>query len=179
MRFLMRLGDHVARREVEEPAVELHGVLGEARDERLHRLFPHVALVAHPAAERMELDGPLPLAESELDPAAAQQIERGDALGNADRMVGRELDDAVAEPDARRPLARRAQEDLGRGRVRVLLEEVVLHLPRVVVAQPVGQLDLIERVLEEPVLAVRGPRPRKLVLVEDPESHRAPFVYPG
>ena len=54
---------------------------------------------------------------------------------------------------------------------RVLLEEVVLDLPRVVVAEPVGELDLVEAVLEQLVLAVVGPRARELVLVEDPEPH--------
>ncbi len=43
--------------------------------------------------------------------------------------------------------------------------------PRVVVAEPVGQLDLGERILEEPVLALVRPRPRQLLLVEDPEFH--------
>ena len=84
----------------------------------------------------------------------------------------------MAEPDAGRALARRGQEDLGRRRVAVLLEEVVLDLPDVVVAETVGQLDLLERVLEEPVLAVLAPRPRQLVLVEDPELHEPP-VYTG
>ena len=52
-----------------------------------------------------------------------------------------------------RALAARGEEHLGRGGVRVLLEEVVLDLPRVVDAELVGELDLVERVLEEPLLA--------------------------
>jgi hypothetical protein len=36
--------------------------------------------------------------------------------------------------------------------VRVLLEEVVLDLPRVVDAEAVGELDLVERLLEEALL---------------------------
>ena len=53
----------------------------------------------------------------------------------------------------------------------VLLEEVVLDLPGVVVAEPVGELDLVERVLEERVLALLGPWPGQLELVEDSELH--------
>jgi len=49
--------------------------------------------------------------------------------------------------------------------VGVLLEEVVLDLPRVVDAEPVGQLDLAEGVLEELELAAFRPRARELVLV--------------
>ena len=54
-------------------------------------------------------------------------------------------------------LARRGEEHLGRRGVAVLLEEVVLDLPGVVVAEPVGQLDLVERVLEQLVLVVSLP----------------------
>ena len=90
----------------------------------------------------MELDGALALAEPELDATAGEQVERGDALGDADRMVGRQLDDAVAEADAARPLARRAEEDFRRRAVRVLLEEVMLDAPGVVEPEPVGELDL-------------------------------------
>ena len=61
----------------------------------------------------------------------------------------------------RMPLVRwlaAARNTSGAERVRVLLEEVVLDLPDVVDAEPVGQLDLVERVLEQLVLAVLGPR---------------------
>src|SRR5712692_9599783 len=49
---------------------------------------------------------------------------------------------------------------------------MVLHLPGVVDAQPVGELHLGQRVLEEPELGAVLPGPRQLVLVEDPELHR-------
>jgi hypothetical protein len=48
---------------------------------------------------------------------------------------------------------------------------VVLDLPRVVDAEAVRELDLVERVLEEALFAVRVPRPGQLMLVEDPEAH--------
>ena len=108
----------------------------------LHRLLPALALVAHADVEGMQLGRPRRLAHAEIDAAARQQIERGDALGDAVRLVGGELDHAVAEPDALGALAGGAEEDLGRGGVRVLLEEVMLDLPGVVVAQLVGELDL-------------------------------------
>src|SRR5260221_8550907 len=43
--------------------------------------------------------------------------------------------------------------------------------PRVVVAKAVGELDLVEAVLEEFVFGVFVPRPRELVFIEDPEFH--------
>src|SRR4051794_4107649 len=87
------------------------------------------------------------------------------------RLIGGELHDAMAQPDALGALAGRAQEDFRRRRVRVLLEEVVLDLPRVVVAELVGELDLAERILQQLVLALRAPRARQLMLVEDAEFH--------
>jgi hypothetical protein len=54
-------------------------------------------------------------------------------------------------------LAGGGEEDLGSRGVGVLLQEVVLDLPGVVVAQPVGQLDLVEGLLEEDVLAAGLP----------------------
>src|SRR5207245_780639 len=71
------------------------------------------------------------------------------------------------------PLTGSGEEHLRRRGVRVLLEEVVLDLPREVVAQPIGELDLVERLLQQPILAALVPRPGELVLVEDPEPHGA------
>ena len=70
-----------------------------------------------------------------------------------------------------RPLGGGGEEHLGGRGVRVLLEEVVLDLPHVVEPEPVGELDLLERVEQELRLAAVGPRPGELVLVEDPEPH--------
>ena len=116
------------------------------------------------------------LTGAEVDPAVRHEVEGGDPLGHAGRVVEalRELHDAVAEPDAARALAGRGEEHLGGRGVAVLLEEVVLDLPHVVEADAVGQLHLVERVLEELVLVVGGPGSRELVLVEESEVHRAP-----
>src|SRR5579883_1716506 len=87
------------------------------------------------------------------------------------RLIGGELDHAVAEPDALGALAGGAEEYFRRGRVRVFLEKVMLDFPRIVVAELVGQLDLRQRILQELVLALRSPRPRQLMLVENAEFH--------
>ena len=67
-----------------------------------------------------------------------EQIEHRDALGDTRRMIGGELEDAVAEPDVLGALARGGEEGFRRGRVRVFFEEVMLDHPGVVVAEPVG-----------------------------------------
>ena len=104
------------------------------------------------------------------------QVERRDPLRDPRRVVERRrcLHDAVAEADALGALRDRGEEHLGRAGVAVLLEEVVLDLPHVVDAEPVGELALLERVLDQRVLGVFLPRARELVLVEDPELHAGP-----
>ena len=92
--------------------------------------------------------------------------------------------DPVAETDALRALRGGGQEDPRGAGVRVLLQEVVLDLPRGVQAHAVGELDLLQGVLNEAVLAVVTPGAGDLVLVEDPEAHgrepnHAPFAATG
>ncbi len=53
----------------------------------------------------------------------------------------------------------------------VLLQEVVLDLPDVLHAEPVGQFDLFEGVGDELLLAGGAPGAGELVLVEDAELH--------
>ena len=55
----------------------------------------------------------------------------------------------MAEPDALRALRTGGEEDLRRGGVRVFLQEVVLDLPDVVDAEPVAELDLRQRILDD------------------------------
>src|SRR5205085_8115222 len=115
------------------------------------------------------------LAGPELHAPAGHEVERGDSLGDAGRMVHlrHDVHDAVAQPDPRGALARRREEHLRRGRVRVLLHEVVLDLPHVVEAGAVRDLDLLERVVVQALLGAVLPRAGKLVLVEEPEPHQA------
>ena len=80
----------------------------------------------------------------------------------------------MAEADVLGALAGGGQEHLRGRAVAVFLEEVVLDLPGVVVAELVGELDLVERLLEQHVLGVVVPRPRQLQLVEDSEFHDVP-----
>ena len=141
------------------------GMMARTASSKTSRLFSMVML------ERLELGDRGALAHAELDAAARQQVEAGDALGDAGGMVGRELQDAVAQPDLLGALAGGRQERGGRGRVGVFLEEVVLDLPGVVVAQLVGELELGERILVEPVLVALLPGARQLQLVEDAELH--------
>src|SRR5262249_3042528 len=63
------------------------------------------------------------------------------------------------------------EEHLGRGGVRELGQEVMLHLPDGVVAELVGEDDLLERLVVAAVLAALVVRLRHLELVEEVEFH--------
>jgi len=58
----------------------------------------------------------------------------------------------MADADARGPRGARREKDFRGGGVRVFLKEMVLDLPDVIDAEPVGQLDLGEGFMKEPVL---------------------------
>ena len=175
MRLLQRLRHHGAQRKLEELAVVLPAVVPEHRQRAAHRVFPDVALVAVAQVEGVQFGHRRAFAQAKLHAPVGDEIQRGDALGHPRRMVGGELHDAVPQADVARALACRRQEDLGGGGVGVLLQEVVLHFPCVVEPQAVRQFDLRQRLLQQPVLAVRLPVPRQLMLVEDAEFHaRAP-----
>ena len=69
-----------------------------------------------------------------------------------------------------------AEKHLRRRGMRIFLEEVVLDLPDVIDAEPVGEFDLFERILVEPQLGILVPGLRQLMLVKEAEFH--PLFYP-
>ena len=176
VRFLDGLRDDVARRHLHVLAVDAgERCLGHATDRDLETFQPLLALLQRIDTEARELGLTRRFAAAELDTPAADEVEHADPFGGARRMVElrRGQDDAVTEAHVLGALTACRQEHLGRRRVAVLLEEVVLDLPHVLDAERVGELDLIEGVLDELTLRAVVPRPPDLVLVEDPELHAA------
>ena len=171
VRLLQRLRHDHAQRDVPDLARVLAGPVLEHRHDGADRFLEDLALVLHGDAERLELGDRGALAHAELAAPVRQQVERRDPLGDPRRMVGRHLEDAVPQPDVLGPLARRREKRLRGGRVGILFEEVMLDLPRMVVAQPVRQFDLVQRVLIEPMLVAGRPRTGQLQLVEDAKLH--------
>ena len=171
MRLLHRLRHDIAQGNVEILAVMLGADLGEHREDRLDGFLEHLALGLHVAAERRQLGDRGALAHAEFAAAVGEQIEHRDALGDARRMIGGELEDAVAEPDLFGALARGGEEGFRRRRMRIFLEEVMLDHPGVVVAAAVGGLELRQRVLVQPELVALLPRAWQLQLIEDAELH--------
>ena len=114
MRLLHGFRHHVAQGNVEIFAVMLGAHFGEHRKDRLHRLLEHLALGFHVAAERRQFGDRRALAHAEFAAAVGEQIEHRDFLGDAGGMIGRELEDAVAEPDLLGALAGGGEEGFRR-----------------------------------------------------------------
>jgi hypothetical protein len=112
----------------------------------------------------IDADSPVPISTRPFD-------EAGDAFGHPLRRIGGQLHDAVAKPDVLGALRGGGQEHLGRRGMGVLLQEMMLHLPGVIITELVGQLDLIKRILIQLPFVIRPPRARQLQLVEDAEFH--------
>ena len=129
--------------------------------------------------ERDLLDQGGRLAGAPVHPSAGEDVEGGDTLGDADGMVVpvRREGDPVTDADALGARRHEREEDLGGGGVRVLVEPVVLDLPDAVVAQPVGELGLLEAVPEALGLLVAGGA-GDLHLEEEGELH-AGVLSPG
>src|ERR1019366_2079060 len=183
MGLLQRFRHHVAARHLEELTLEAgirvhHHHVGALLD----ALGPHPPLLdrIETDIETAELHQRSTFAGTEFDAPVGDEVEGGDALRDPRRMIvfRRHQTDAVAETDSFGALRARREEYLGRGVVRILLEKMVLDFPGVVDAELVGECDLIERLLKQPVLVAIVPRPRKLVLVKNAEFHgRATLLF--
>jgi hypothetical protein len=56
--------------------------------------------------------------------------------------------------------------------MRIFFEKMVLNFPGKIVAEAIGQFDLVERILIEVQFAIRLPRARQLQLIKYTEFHR-------
>jgi hypothetical protein len=175
VRLLDGLRHHVAAREGEAAALEAGvGVHDHHVGDLLGRLERHGALFLGGDGEAAQFQPRRALADAEVEPAAGDDVQRRQPLGGAGRVVvvGDHLADAVADPNGLGQRRAGRQEHLRGGGVGVFLEEVVLDLPGVVVAQAVGEHDLLQGLMEQPRLVALVPGLGQLVLVEDPEPHR-------
>ena len=75
-------------------------------------------------------------------------------------VVGDHLPDAVTEADGFGESRGGSEENFGRRGMRIFFEEVVFDLPRVIEAEAVGQLDLMERLVKEVAFVALVPGPR-------------------
>src|SRR6516164_2134423 len=90
-------------------------------------------------------------------------------------VAWRHQHDTVSEANVLRALRAGGEEHLRCRGMGVFLEEMVLDLPGEVDAELVGELNLVERLLEESEFVAVVPRPRDLVLIKDAEFHGLAF----
>ena len=174
MRALHRFRHDVAARHFEVIAFE-SGI-------RVHRqhvadllggLEIDLAFRGHLDAETAELQFGGRFPGAEIDTTIRHEVQCRDHFRGAGGMVvlRDHLADAVTQANALRALRRGREKHLWRGRVGVFLEEVVLDLPRVVDAQPVRDLYLLQRVLKQLQFDAVRPWPRQLMLVKNSKLH--------
>src|SRR6185437_6479406 len=103
--FLQRARVHAARRHLPVLALERVLLVGPDADDVPQRLVPHLARLVRIEAEPFDLGAGRRAARPELDAAVTDEIEYGDALRGADRMVVglREQTHAVADAQVLRP----------------------------------------------------------------------------
>ncbi len=174
MRFLQWFGQDIAAGKGKALALET----------RIGRQHHHVANLLG----RFQGQGPLalggnaegakfkprrPLANAEFDPAVGQQIQRRQALGRAGGVIviRYDLADAMAQADILGQPGGGGQKHFRRRGVGIFIQEMMLHLPGMIEAKPVGKNDLFQRFLEQTVLVALVPGAGQLQLVKHTETH--------
>ena len=179
MRRLHRLGHDIAARHGEILALEARiGLQHHHVGDLLRGLERHGALLLGRNVEAAELEPRGAFADAEIDPAVGDDVEGGETLGRARRVivVRDHLPDAVAQADGFCARRGGGEENLRRRGMGIFVEEVVLHFPGVVVAEPIGQRDLVQRLMKQIALVALVPGPRQLQLVENSEAHFHPLA---
>src|SRR5439155_5456465 len=171
MRFLNGFRHHVAQGNIEMLAVVFAAALLEHRKDRANGFLEHFLLGFHVAAERRQLGDRGALAHPEFAASLAEEIEHCDALGDARRMIGGKLANAVTEPDVFGALAGGGEKGFRRRRMRIFFQKMMFNYPGIVVAEPVGGFELRQRVLIKLQLIAGWPRARQLQLIKDAEFH--------
>src|SRR3977135_4509864 len=94
-------------------------------------------------------------------------------------MSGGELKNAVTEPVVVGGGGGGGEKGCRRRRVRIFFKKMMFHHPGMVVAEPVGGLQLRQRVLIKLEFVACLPRARQLQLVKDAEFHGPLFPRSG
>ena len=124
-------------------------------------------------AEAAEFEAGRAFADAEIDAAVGYEVKRCQALGSTGRMivVGDDLANPVPEPDTAGARGGGGEKHFRGGAMRILFEEVVLHLPGIVNAGCICEHHLFERVMYKAMVAVLLPWLGQLQFVEDAKSH--------
>lgn len=94
MRLFERLGDDVYLGEAPELPVKREGLVAPAAAHDLQALVDARPALTHGAAEHVVLERRNPTADPDIHASVGEQVEGGDPLGDEDRVLEREQDDA-------------------------------------------------------------------------------------
>ena len=145
---------------------ERHTIRGRAQDGQ--RLVDKTAAFCHPRAERRVLLWREAATDADLEPAAAKQVERRNALCHVHRMVIGERNDTKSESQARRAPRECRENQFRLRRVRVAGHEMMLGEPHAMEPERVRELDFGDAVLVHGRLTAPGLR-RYGELIEEVE----------
>jgi len=148
-----------------------------ARTQDRERLFDAMPTVRHVDAERAEFGRRETAPDPHFEPPAAQHVERADALGDVQRVVIRQGNDAQAQAQMPRASRQRGEHQVRLRRVGVAGHQMMLDDPHAVEPQPVGELDFVERVRVDVRLAAAEMR-RHGELVEKIDEQLQPPLGP-
>src|SRR6185369_8120826 len=169
---LHRFGHDLGRWNVEEASLVAERVAHPHLGNDLDGLAPLVVNGGAIDFERVLLHTSDRRRGAPVDPSLRQNVERRDPLGDANRVVVPKWQQraSMADADAFRPRGDERQKGLRRGRVRVLVQPVMLDLPDAVKTELVGQDRLLDTFVEQPRL-FGGRRIPQLHFEEQRELH--------
>jgi hypothetical protein len=108
---------------------------------------------------------------TEFATAVAQHIQRGDTLGDHERVVARHQDHREAKPDRLCALRQRRKEHFRTGAVADFGEEVLLGEPEMAEPRVFRRDDMVQVLPVDVPFGVFGPRFRHLDLAQQSELH--------
>src|SRR5712691_12863703 len=178
VRALYRLREDLAARDLEIFAVVGDLLLRPDPRQELGEFLPHPAGVLEVRPIGGDLVGIAGAPEPDINPPAAQDVERRHARGDVQWVVDRREDDADPQADRAGALADRRQRQVGGAVVRPHRAEMVLGEPHALKALLFGVGDLLERLMDALRLAGGGPGLGHLDLIEETNSHRifSPYI---
>ena len=144
VRLLHRLGGDGDVVELEVPSPVGHSRRRPGGDQQLDDLVGARAPLRLRHAHHLELLEPVSRGDAEVEAPAAEGVDHGHLLGEAQRVVQRRQQDGRAEAHPRRAHRHRPEHRHQPGQV-ALVGEVVLGQPRRAEAEGVGPGDLLER----------------------------------
>ena len=130
-----------------KPALELQRRFGPRLADQGHALLDPLPTLLHRHAEGIELVADEAASDAEVEPSPGELVERGSLFRHPNGVVQRQDRGPGAEADALGPPREIGEKRVVRRQQTAVPDEMVLHHPRVIDADPVGVDDLLDHVV--------------------------------